>query len=380
MNLDQPVCHAIAPGRVNLLGEHVDYNGGKVLPAAIDRSVHLDFSVREDRIVHLNALDLKEEVSFDLDHLEDKVDCQDRPLPVWALYPAGVAWAMQKEGMPLVGLEGSYTSDIPIGAGLSSSAAVELAFAVAWNDLAEIKVDPIHLALISQDAENHYVGVNCGIMDQFASACGVENHVLLLDTRSLEWRPLPLPEGTVIVVADSTVRRSLAASVYNDRREACERAGSLFKEHLPDIHNLGDVTPAQFEEFCRYLPEEEFKRARHVIYECARVIRAERMLSEGDAKGFGSLMFASHNSLRDHFEVSIPELDTLVKLAAQLPGCLGARLTGAGFGGCTVNLVEMDLVEEFIQGLQDGYFQTTGKIPLVYVCHASQGARVLEKG
>jgi galactokinase len=379
MNPSALIYHAVAPGRVNLLGEHLDYNGGQVMPAAIDRAVRLEFSPRADHLVHLAALDLKEETEFSLDHLAEATDVQGDPLPVWARYPAGVAWAMQKEEIPLCGLDGQFTSDIPMGSGLSSSAAVELAFSVAWNFLSEVKRDAMQLALISQKAENRYVGVNCGIMDQFASACGVEDHVLLFDTRSLEWQPLPLPENTAIVVADSTMRRSLTTSVYNDRRGACERAVLILKKYLPDIQALRDVTPAQFEEFCRFLPEDEFKRARHVVYECARVTRAERMLREGDAKGFGSLMVACHNSLRDYFEVSIPELNKLVEIAVALPGCIGARLTGAGFGGCTVNLVQTEKVDDFIAALREGYQAATGMTAPVYLCRASRGARVLEE-
>ena len=367
---------AVAPGRVNLLGEHVDYNDGPVLPAAIDRSVQLAFTPRSDRRVRLRALDLGEEASFFLDGLEDKTDTDGQPLPAWALYPAGVAWALQGAGYTVAGMEGAFTSDIPIGAGLSSSAALELAFAVAWRELGGWQASPMELALLCQRAENRYVGVNCGLMDQFASAHGVEGHALYFDTRTLEWRPIPLPKGTVIIIADSGVRRSLSSSAYNERRNACEQAVKLLRRNLPAIRALRDVTPEQFEALASTLPEVVRKRARHVVEECARVERAVVCLQAGDVAAFGQLMFAGHASLRDLYEVSTPELDALVEIAGGLPGCHGARLTGAGFGGCTVNLVAEELAENFIGKLKAGYREATGREAQVYLCRASRAAHV----
>ena len=366
----------IAPGRVNLLGEHVDYNGGPVLPAAIDRAVHLAVQRRADRRVSLRAIDIDQSVIFDLDRLDGKQDVEGRPLPVWALYPAGVAWVLQRRGLAVSGLDGAYTSRVPIGSGLSSSAAIELAFAVAWRELGGWPADSLELAQYSQQAENQYVGVNCGLMDQFASACGVEDHALYFDTRSLYWRPVPLPPGTAIVVADSGMRRSLTSSGYNDRRAACEQAVELLKPDLPGITALRDVTPEQFNRLAGRLPEIVRKRARHVVEECARVDEAMQYLDRGDSAAFGRLMYAGHASLRDLYEVSIPELDRLVELASDLPGCLGARLTGAGFGGCTVNLVAEEAASQFIERLAQGYHATTGRTAQVYLCHASQGAHV----
>lgn len=370
--------HSIAPGRVNLLGEHLDYNDGPVMPAAIDRSVRLDFSPREDGLVNLEATDLDEQISFRIDDLELKLDIHGQPLPTWARYPAGVAWSMRKADIAICGLDGKFTSDIPMGSGLSSSAAVELAFAVAWNHFAPQKNVALRLAQLCQRAENQYVGVNCGLMDQFASACGVEGHALIFDTRTLAWQPLPLPAGTSIVVADSTMRRSLTTSVYNNRRAACERAVQILKKYLPEIQALRDVTPDDFEKYADKLPEDEFKRAHHVVYECDRVFKAKELLRTGKAEEFGRMMYECHDSLRDFYEVSIPELNALVEIAATLPGCLGARLTGAGFGGCTVNLVKDENVEEFENRLKTGYLLWTGKNAQVYLCHASQGARILK--
>ncbi len=369
----------IAPGRVNLLGEHVDYNAGPVLPVAIDRAVRLTFTPQEDSQVHLEALDLKAETCFDLDSLAEKIDIHGRPLPGWALYPAGVAWALQQHGLEVRGLEGTYTSNIPIGAGLSSSAAVEVAFATAWQAVGGWKIDRMRLAEDCQQAEVQYVGLNSGLMDQFASVYGVAGHALYFDTRSLAWKPIPLPAGTKVVIADSGVRRSLAGSAYNERHAACEQAVAILRQALPGIHALRDVSPAQLTTYAQLLPEVIYKRAQHVVEECARVNQAVGLLEQGQAQAFGQLMFAGHASLRDLYEVSCPELDRLVEIAGTLPGCLGARLTGAGFGGCTVNLVEGGQVEAFIEQLKEGYRQQTGRRAQVYLCKASQGAHLVER-
>lgn len=365
-----------APGRVNLLGEHVDYNDGCVLPAAIDRAVRLAAAPRPDRRVILHAADLNRTVAFDLEKLENKQDVEGHPLPSWALYPAGVAWALHKRGLLTRGLEAAYTSDVPVGAGLSSSAAVEVAFAALWQALGGWQVDRMTLAQIALQAENHYVGLNCGLMDQFASAHGVEGHALYFDTRSLEWRPVPLPAGTVIIVADSRVRRSLTNSAYNDRRAACEEAVRLLQRDLPQITALRDVSPAQFERYAPGLPEIPRRRARHIVEEIARVEQAVNYLQQGDAAGFGRLMLAGHISLRDLYQVSCPELDALVEVASHLPGCHGARLSGAGFGGCTVNLVAEEHAADFITSLKTGYTRQTGCEADVYLCRASRGVHV----
>ncbi len=367
---------SIAPGRVNLLGEHVDYNDGIVLPAAIDRSVRLAATPSNDSKITLHALDLNETCSFSLDNLEAKQDIQGNPLPSWARYPAGVAWILQQRGFTVRGFEGTFTSNVPMGSGLSSSAAVEVAFAALWQEFGGWAVDRLELAKICQAAENRYVGVNCGLMDQFASANGVKDHALWFDTRSLEFHPVPLPAHTAIVIADSKMRRSLATSAYNDRRAACEEAVRILRAHLPEIRALRDVTPSQFNHYAAELPEIVGMRARHVVEEIARTEEAVQCLENGDADGFGRLMLAGHASLRDLYEVSIPELDALVDIAKNLPGCWGARLTGAGFGGCTVNLVEEDKAEAFIADLKNEYNRLTNHQSEVYLCHASQGVTV----
>ena len=367
----------IAPGRVNLLGEHVDYNDGPVLPVAIDRTVRLTFKRINGVEVHLDAVDLKAEVTFSLNSLDKRVDIHNKPLPQWAYYPAGVAWALQQHGLVAHGMIGTYTSDIPIGAGLSSSAAVEVAFALAWQTLGGWVIDRMSLARICQQAEVEYIGLKSGLMDQFASTHGIAGHALHFDTRSLEWQPIPLPPDTLIVIADTGLRRSLTNSAYNDRYAACKQAVTLLKPVMPGIRALRDVTPEELTLHARLLPEKIYKRARHVVDECDRVSQAVKLLKRGDVSSFGQLMFAGHTSLRDLYEVSCPELDQLVEIASSIPGCLGSRLTGAGFGGCTVNLVQETQALNFITKLTQGYFQATGTQSQIYACKLSQGAHLL---
>jgi galactokinase len=369
-----PYVETQAPGRVNLLGEHVDYNDGVVLPVAIDRAVRVVAAPTGDDIVTLIALDLGKQTSFSLSAVAARCDLNGQALSGWARYPAGVAWSLQQAGYHLQGMQAVYTSDVPIGAGLSSSAAVEVAFAIVWQALSGWEMDKLELAKLCQQAENKYVGVSSGLMDQFASACGVNGHVLCLDTRSLEWSAYDLPAGTAIVIADSGIRRSLTASAYNDRREACEQAVVLLKKYLPGINSLRDVSTVELAAYSTYLPAEIERRAEHVVKEIHRVDQAILALQRGDARMFGGFMFSSHKSLRDLYEVSLPELDCLVEIARGLPGIFGARLTGAGFGGCTVNLVEGKHAEAFMRGLQEGYRQETGRQVKVYLCHASSGA------
>lgn len=369
----------LAPGRVNLLGEHIDYNEGIVMPVAIDRYVHLECQPIDEPVIQLTATDYSGSVVIPLHSLDDKVDIDGKPLPSFALYPAGVAWALQKEGLEVPGLNVVLTSNVPIGAGLSSSAAVEVGFAVSWQRLANYPVSKMRLAQICQNAESQYVGVNSGLMDQFASMFGIADHILVFDTRDLSWKPLPLPEGTTIVVADSSVRRSLAGSAYNERRSDCQEALTVLQKHIPGIRSLRHVSPEQFRQYDQLLDRNPRYRAWHVVDECARVIQAILILEKGDATAFGHLMTECHASLRDHYEVSCPELDALVEIASTQPGCQGARLTGAGFGGCTVNLVDTGAVESFIENLSSQYQARTGKVAKVYYCQAANGATVLEQ-
>ena len=365
---------ARAPGRVNLLGEHVDYSDGWVLPVAIDRCAWLAASPSQTTEVSIHALDLGESIAFDLKGLEDKLDLAGEALPAWALYPAGVAWALRQDGHALTGMQCVLTSDVPIGSGLSSSAAIEVAFATAWQALADWQVPPMALAQLCQHAENDYVGVQCGLMDQFCSLHGIRDHALCFDTRTHEWECVPLPAEVSLVIADSGVRRRLGGSAYNQRRAACEQAARLLSERLPNVRALRDVTPSELQEHEQALPPSLRPIAEHVVSECKRVRLGAEVLKAGDAASFGKLMFEGHASLRDLYEVSSPELDALVEIASGIPGCLGARLTGAGFGGCTINLVEAAEASAFVDRLAAEYQRKMDREAMVWISRAVDGA------
>jgi galactokinase len=374
-----PAYLALAPGRVNILGEHVDYNDGFVLPAAIDRATYVAFAPADNNSERstLVAADFQKEVSFTPESIAVKAAADGSPLQQWACYPAGVAWALTEAGYPTPALNAVFASDVPRGSGLSSSASVEMAFAIAWQTLSGWKLPPMQRALLGQKAENQYVGVNCGIMDQFASACGVADKLLLLDCRSLEWQTLPVPEDVAIVIADTTARRKLTDGAYNQRRDACEQAVQILSARLPGIKSLRDVSVEDFNRLSDQLSGLVEKRARHVVEEIERSRRAIPLLEQGNIHAFGQIMNECHASLRDYFEVSIPELNTMVEIAQSLPGCFGARLTGAGFGGCTVNLVEKPAAQAFAADLARQYEAKTGLRPEIYICRASDGARLV---
>jgi len=365
-----------SPGRVNLLGEHVDYNGGPVLPVAIDRSVSLWVNRNDSLLFTIKSVDLDQEVIFTLDSLMQKKDINLQPLQDWALYPASVIWAAYKKDLQISGFEAIFTSNIPIGAGLSSSAAIEIAFAALMRELDKWTIDDMELAILCQFAENEYVDVKCGIMDQFACANGVEGSVLFLETANLNWIPVKLPENVAIVITDSKIKRKLSTSAYNERRKSCEEAIKILEEYIPNIQFLGQVNPVEYSLFEQFLPATTRKRARHVIDECQRVRIAVELLRNGDIQGFGQLMKDSHNSLRDLYEVSLPELDLLVELANNSKYCFGSRLTGAGFGGCTVSLVEEKSALKFIEMIKKEYFKISGLVSENYICKARVGVRV----
>ena len=373
-----PAHIARAPGRVNLLGEHVDYNDGFVLPAAIDHATYVAFSPTNARHSTLVAVDFNQQASFSPETIPSKTQADSSLLPEWALYPAGVLWTLLEENLRILSMNAVYASNIPRGSGLSSSASVEMAFMIAWQTLGHWTLPPMRRALLGQKAENKYVGVNCGIMDQFASACGVEDNILLLDCRSLEWETASLPKDVAIVIADTTIRRKLTSGEYNKRRAACEEAVRLLKEDLPDIKALRDVSMDEFSHLSAKLSKKVKKRARHVVEEIERSKQALPLLKTGDIQNFGRLMNECHISLRDLYEVSCPELDVMARIAQSLDGCYGARLTGAGFGGCTVNLVALEQAEQFAQALATGYESETGFHPEIYITRASNGAELLK--
>lgn len=362
---EQPALIVRAPGRVNLIGEHTDYNDGFVLPMAIDRAVWIALRPRSDHEVRIHSLDFDQPAEFSLDTMT-------RGASGWGEYVKGTAWALIQNGYALNGWEGVAAGNVPIGAGLSSSAALELAAARAFAAVSNLAWDAAHMARLSQQAENEWVGVKCGIMDQMISAAGQADHALLIDCRSLETQAAPLPPDTVIVTLDTATRRGLLDSAYNERRQQCETAARFF-----GVQALRDVSMEQFEARANQLDDLTRRRARHVISENQRTLRAAAAMRRGDAVELGRLMDASHVSLRDDFEVSSPALNSIVDYARRQTGCYGARMTGAGFGGCAIALVRADTVGDFTGAVSASYTAETGLIPKLYVCQASQGAEII---
>ena len=355
-----------APGRVNLIGEHTDYNDGFVLPMAIDRAVWLALRRRPDSTISVLSLDYHRTQSFD-------AAMPKRGKGGWIEYLKGTAWALSEDGREVVGWDGVVAGDVPIGAGLSSSAALELATARAITAAAGAHWEPVHMARLCQRAENGWVGVQCGIMDQMISAVGREGHAVLIDCRTLETQAVPLPEGVLVVILDTSTRRELAGSAYNDRRSQCEAAADHF-----GVPALRDLTPEVFEDGVAGLDAVAARRARHVVHENARTLEAAEAMHAGDAARLGYLMTSSHRSLRDEFEVSSGELDRMVQIALEHPGCLGARMTGAGFGGCAVALVQADAAADFATAVATRYREDTRLEPRLYVTGATAGASVEE--
>ena len=355
-----------APGRVNLIGEHTDYNNGFVMPVAIDRETRVVAEPRPDRRLIVRSEAFGEPAEIDLDAVGGG------PTGHWSDYVRGVAAVLERAGHRLTGATLEISSDVPIGAGLSSSAALEVATARALLDLAGIGLDRTAIALACQRAEHEFAGMHCGIMDQFVACHARPGHALMLDTRSLEMDWLPLPPEIAIVVCNTMTKHALAGSAYNARRADCEEGVRAMAQRSPEVRALRDVTPAILEASRDILPERVYRRCRHVVTENARVTGAAAALKRGDLHAFGSLMGASHRSLRDDYEVSCPELDTMVACAAG-PGVFGARMTGGGFGGCTVNVVAAVAVDAFRERVSDLYRERTGTLPDVYVCTAARG-------
>jgi galactokinase len=351
-----------APGRVNLIGEHTDYNDGYVLPMAITRNVWLAARPRSDRRVVVHSQNFDNTVVFSLDALTRQQDS-------WGIYIQGIAWILQELGLDVIGWDGVIASDVPVGSGLSSSAALELAAARCFAALAEETWDPVKMAGAAQRAENEWVGMQCGIMDQLISAAGQRGKGLFIDCRSLELRPVELPADTCIVVMDTATRRGLVDSAYNERRSQCDAAASHF-----GVAALRDVSLEAFEAEADRLDATIMHRARHVITENARTREAARALSANDPEAFGRLMNASHLSLRDDFEVTNEALNTMVELAREEGCCLGARMTGGGFGGCAIALVQQQAAAGFIERVAGAYRSAAGIEPALFLTVAEQGA------
>ena len=361
-----------APGRVNLIGEHTDYNDGFVLPAAIEFYCWAAIAPRGDRKLVIHSENFNETVEEAVDALSPLAKKH------WANYPLGVAWALRQAGKALTGANIYLTGDVPLGAGLSSSAAVEVATGFALLSLSAGSVDRKELALLCQKAENEFVGAHVGIMDQFVSCFGRASNALLLDCRSLEHQFVKLPADVQLVICNTMVKHELASGEYNARRAECEEGVRIMRIVLPQIRALRDVTLSQLDEHRQILPPKVIARCRHVITENARVHSAVEAFQRGDSKALGPLMRESHRSLREDYEVSSKELDLMVEIASLQRGLIGARMTGGGFGGCTINLVEAAAVADFKRKVAAEYSSRTGLTPEIYVSPASEGAQQMD--
>lgn len=359
-----------APGRVNLIGEHTDYNDGFVMPAAIEFSTLAAASKRKDQKLVVASQEFQEEFEFSLDQPSFR---KKR----WTDYVEGVAVTLIAAGFQIPGANLLISSDVPMGAGLSSSAALEVATGFALLQLAGIKANMVELAKLCQRAENEFVGTRCGIMDQFVSCLAEQGHCLMIDCRSLEFSKLPVPDECALVICNTMVRHELAGGEYNVRRQQCEEGLAILRRFVPQAHSLRDITPEQVAQHAGELPELLYRRSRHVVTEIQRVRDAAEALKAGNLERFGELMRQSHISLRDDYEVSCPELDLLVNIASQQPGVYGARMTGGGFGGCTINLVKREAVQQVTEYIAAEYQANTGVHPEIYVSAAAAGVNLI---
>ena len=369
-----------APGRVNLIGEHTDYSDGFVMPAAIDFATVVAISPRTDGRILIHSVNYEERIDKSLhDLLDDGFASLRAGRKVhWSDYPAGVLWSLREHGVPVDnGFSMTIAGNVPLDAGLSSSASVEVATALAVLGTTSLDLPPTKIALLCQRAENAFVGANCGIMDQFVSCCGQQDHAVMIDCRWLEYQLAPIPPTVRIVICNSMVRHTVAGGEYNTRRAEIEQGADILRRHRPEIMALRDVTVADLTKWGSEMPANVLKRCRHVVTENARVLAAADAFRVSNLTHFGELMRQAHISLRDDFEASCKEIDILVALAGKQPGCFGARLTGGGFGGCTVNLVAVANVEDFTEAMRAGYQEATGIAPEIYTSRASGGAHAI---
>jgi galactokinase len=357
-----------APGRVNLIGEHTDYNQGFVMPAAINFATFVAITKRDDNVLKIHSDIFKEDTWVDL------ADPPSRGRKHWSDYPLGVAVKLQQSGHKISGANMLVRGEVPLGSGLSSSAAIEVSTALGLLDISGERIDRLQLAKMCQQAENEFVGARTGLMDQFIACFGKADHAVMLDCRSLESQALPLPGDVKLVVCNTMVKHELASSEYNARREQCEEGVRILSQHLPSVNSLRDVTADNVVKFRDQLGDVIYRRCLHVTTENDRVRQAAAVLRDGDLKTLGKLMYKSHESLRDDYDVSCKELDVMVDRAREIPGVWGARMTGGGFGGCTVNLVGVGATEEFTRAIKSGYAAATGRDPEVYICSAADGA------
>ncbi|HTP13604.1 MAG TPA: galactokinase [Bacteroidota bacterium] len=365
-----PAFVASAPGRVNLIGEHTDYNNGYVFPVAINRKTVIAASPRNDQTLHIHAHNFNASISVPLSRLQRTREQS------WSNYSKGVASVLQDEGKVLTGTNLLINSDIPNGAGLSSSAALEMSTAYALLAVGALSLPPLEIIHVCHDAEFEFVGVHCGIMDQFISCLGKRNHALFLDCQTLRYEHVPIPEGCNLVVCDTGVKRSLAGSEYNIRRQQCSEGAQQLSYVMPSVKTLRDVSVKEFEEQKGRLGDVIRKRCRHVVYENERVLNSVRALRQNDLSDFGKLMYQSHMSLKNDYEVSCAELDAVVDICAEVDGVYGARMTGAGFGGAAICLVQHEQAESVVQRLHTEYPRVTGRIPVIQICTVEDGAQV----
>jgi galactokinase len=360
-----------SPGRINLIGEHTDYNGGFVFPGAVDKGMIAEIKPNGTDKVRAYSIDLKDYVEFGLKE-------EDAPKASWARYIFGVCREMNKRGVDVKGFDTAFAGDVPLGAGMSSSAALESTYAFAINDLfGDNKIDKFELAKVGQATEHNYIGVNCGIMDQFASVFGKEGSLIRLDCRSLEYQYFPFkPDGYRLVLVDSVVKHELASSAYNKRRQSCENVVATIQKTHPHVEFLRDVTPAMLEAVKAEVSEEDYKRAEYVIEEIQRVLDVCDALEKGDYETVGQKMYETHYGMSKLYEVSCEELDFLNDVAFDC-GVTGSRVMGGGFGGCTINLVKNELYETFITTAKERFKEKFGRSPKVYDVVISDGSRKL---
>ncbi len=367
---DMEIHAYFAPGRVNLIGEHTDYNGGYVFPCALSFGTYLLVRKNQEKVLRFATTNFDHRAEVPVSQSYSKEG------DAWTNYPLGVIDELQKQSMSVEGLDMLYSGDIPNGAGLSSSASIEMVTGTAMNDLFGLQIEKMDLVKIGQKAENNFVGVNCGIMDQFASGMGEKDHALFLNCETLDYERVPLVlKGIRIVITNTNLRRGLADSKYNERRSECDKAVEEISKVKP-VPNLSRLSLNEFKELSENISSEVVRRrAHHVISENDRTLRAIKALNEGDIEAFGQLMNASHDSLRDDYEVTGKELDTLVDEARKIPGTIGSRMTGAGFGGCTVSLVKEDAIDEFISVVGENYKKKIGLTADFYIAEVGDGAK-----
>ncbi len=361
-----------SPGRINIIGEHTDYNEGFVLPAAIDKAAYMAVSLREDDEIHLVAADLQESFSLKVGELAPNEQLS------WPNYILGSAAQFLQKGLPLKGFNAVLASDVPIGAGLSSSAAVECATVFALNELLQTKLDRITMVHMAQRAEHEYAGVKCGIMDQFASMMGQKDKLIKLDCRSLEYEYIPLKlEGYKVLLLNTNVKHSLASSEYNVRRTECETAVELIRKHRPGVTSLRHATESMLDEYVLPVNAQADRRSRYVVQEIERLLKACDALKHGEVEALGKLMYATHDGLSNMYNVSCKELDWLVAAVRNNEAVLGARMMGGGFGGCTINLVKETAIDDLVASLQPAY-EKEMKLPLTYyVASIENGTEII---